>query len=48
MDNGDRDCDGDGVADPNIVSGDGKAQKVVNLGQVVSDVVTSVRGITVY
>ena len=37
IDNGDFDCNGDGVADPNIITGRGAVLNGVNLGDIVSD-----------
>ena len=36
VDNGDRDCDGDGRADPNIIGGRGAVVAGVDLGHIVS------------
>jgi len=49
VDDGAFDCDGDGVNDPNIISGPGMARHGLHLGEVVSgtDPVRTVRGITV-
>lgn len=41
VDNGAFDCDGDGVNDPNIITGAGAVMHGVNLGQVVSGAVAS-------
>ncbi len=41
VDNGAYDCNGDGVNDPNIITGAGAVMHGVNLGQVVSDAVSS-------
>jgi Right handed beta helix region len=41
VDNGAYDCNGDGVNDPNIITGAGAVMHGVNLGQVVSDAVVS-------
>ncbi len=41
VDNGAYDCNGDGVNDPNIIMGAGAVMHGVNLGQVVSDAVSS-------
>ncbi len=41
VDNGAYDCDGDGVNDPNIITGAGAVIHGVNLGQVLSDAVVS-------
>jgi copper-binding protein NosD len=41
VDNGAYDCNGDGVNDPNIITGAGAVMRGVNLGQVVSDAVVS-------
>jgi hypothetical protein len=38
VDNGDFDCDGDAVADPNIITGSGAVLNGVNLGEIVSAV----------
>jgi len=43
VDNGAYDCNGDGVNDPNIITGAGAVMHGVNLGQVVSDAVSSKR-----
>ena len=40
VDDGVMDCDGDGVSDPNIITGAGAVLHGVTLGQVVSDAVT--------
>ncbi len=40
-DNGNFDCDGDGVVDPNIITGPGRAKSGVKLGKIVSDAVSS-------
>jgi nitrous oxidase accessory protein NosD len=42
-DNGSWDCDGDGVADPNILSGGGKAKTGVTFGQLISDALARVK-----
>ena len=47
VDNGDFDCDGDGVSDPNIITGDGAVLNGVNLGEIISDAVVSSRGIVI-
>lgn len=39
-DNGNFDCDGDGVVDPNIITGPGRAKSGVKLGKIVSDAVS--------
>jgi len=41
VDNGAYDCNGDGVSDPNIITGAGAVMHGVNLGQVVNDAVVS-------
>ncbi len=41
VDNGAYDCNGDGVNDPNIITGAGAVMHGVNLGQVLSDAVVS-------
>src|SRR5947208_6923175 len=41
VDNGAYDCNGDGVSDPNIITGAGAGMHGVNLGQVVNDAVVS-------
>src|SRR5881628_154313 len=41
VDNGAYDCNGDGVNDPNIITGAGAVMHGVNLGQVVNDAVVS-------
>ncbi|HVH09212.1 MAG TPA: right-handed parallel beta-helix repeat-containing protein [Gemmatimonadales bacterium] len=46
IDNGAFDCDGDGVNDPNIITGAGAVMHGVILGQVVSDAVTTTNGLT--
>jgi len=46
VDNGAFDCNGDGVNDPNIVTGAGAVMHGVNFGEVVSGVVKTVHGIT--
>jgi nitrous oxidase accessory protein NosD len=45
MDNGAFDCDGDGVNDPNIITGAGAARHGVNPGEVVSGAVKTIHGI---
>lgn len=40
IDNGDFDCDGDGMADANLIDGSGAVLNGVNLGEVVSDAVS--------
>lgn len=47
VDNGEFDCDGDGVIDPNIIVGAGAILHGVNLGQDVSTAVRQLHGITV-
>ncbi len=47
VDNGAFDCDGDGVNDPNIISGPGMARHGLQLGETVSGTVRVVGGITV-
>ncbi len=46
IDNGAFDCDGDGVNDPNIITGAGAVLNGVNLGEVMSDAVSTANGIT--
>ena len=41
IDNGDFDCDNDGLADPNFITGNGQVLKDPNLGQIVSEAVSS-------
>jgi hypothetical protein len=47
VDNGDFDCDGDGISDPNVITGNGAVLNGVNLGEIVSDAVVSSRGIVI-
>ena len=47
VDNGNFDCDGDGMSDPNIFTGNGAVLNGVNLGEIVSDAVVSSRGIVI-
>ncbi len=44
IDNGERDCDGDGVPDPNIITGQGAVLHGVNLGEIISDAASSSGG----
>ncbi len=44
VDNGNFDCDGDGVPDPNIITGHGAVLHGVNLGEITSDAVVSSGG----
>ena len=46
IDNGAFDCDGDGVNDPNIITGAGAVMHGVTLGQVVSDAVSTTNRVT--
>ncbi len=46
VDNGAFDCNGDGVNDPNIITGVGAVTHGVNLGELVSGTVKTVHGIT--
>lgn len=46
IDNGAFDCDGDGVNDPNIITGAGAVMNGVNLGDAVSNAVRTIHGIT--
>ncbi len=41
IDDGDYDCDGDGMSDPNIITGQGAVAQGVNLGEKVSDAASS-------
>jgi parallel beta helix pectate lyase-like protein len=47
VDDGAFDCDGDGVNEPNMITGAGAVMHGVNLGEVVSDVVRTKHGIIV-
>ncbi len=47
IDNGAFDCNGDGVNDPNIITGAGAVTHSVTLGQAVSGAIRTTRGITV-
>ena len=46
VDNGPYDCNGDGVNDPNIVTGTGAVLHGVTLGEAVSGAIRTVHGIT--
>ena len=46
VDDGAFDCNGDGVADPNIITGGGAVRHGVTLGDVVSGAVRTIHGIT--
>jgi hypothetical protein len=46
VDDGAFDCDGDGVVDPNIITGVGAVRHGVTLGDVVSGAVRTIHGIT--
>ena len=47
VDNGNFDCDGDGISDPNVITGRGAVLNGVNLGKIVSEAAVSFRGMVV-
>src|SRR5881396_403979 len=47
VDDGAFDCDGDGLNDPNVITGAGAVRHGLHVGETVSGAVRTVRGITV-